>query len=84
MTELDVYRELCSKYGKAKVWSLNADELCDLFEEWLKEKLAEKFTIKGLSKNHQAQKEFNDFMQKQQFESDKFDKMLKSVADKGG
>ena len=32
MKELDIYREIVNKLGKAKVWRLNANELCDEIE----------------------------------------------------
>lgn len=38
---MDLYRELCNKYGKAVVWSKNPDEICDMIEELLKEKEVE-------------------------------------------
>ena len=34
----DLYHQLCWKYGKAVVWN-NNDELCDLCEEYIKEKI---------------------------------------------
>lgn len=33
--ERELYREMCNKHGKGKIWSLNPDELCDLIEEHL-------------------------------------------------
>lgn len=36
--EMDLYRELCNKYGKGFVWSKNPDEICELIEELLTEK----------------------------------------------
>lgn len=36
---MDLYRELCNKIGKVKVWSLNADELLDEVELIVREKI---------------------------------------------
>jgi hypothetical protein len=35
---MDVYKEMCNKYGKVKIWSVSADELCYMVEELIKEK----------------------------------------------
>ena len=34
--DFDLYRYMVNKYGKAKIWSLNTDELLDLVEKELK------------------------------------------------
>ena len=36
---MDLYRDMCNKLGKAKVWSLNADELLDEVEFIVEEKI---------------------------------------------
>lgn len=35
---MDLYRELCHRFGKGVVWSKNPDEICDLVEQLLEEK----------------------------------------------
>ena len=37
--EVDIYRKLCSKHGKAVVWSKNPDEICEMVEDLLNEAL---------------------------------------------
>lgn len=50
---LDIYRLLCSKLGKAKVWNLNADELCEAIKNLLKKQLKgeQKVDIIGIKCN---------------------------------
>ena len=56
----DLYHQLCNEYGKAKVWYLNNDEVCNLCEEFIKQRIisAIKWQIK------EDEKVFNDFADK--------------------
>ena len=34
--DLDLYRELINKYGKANIWGKNVDEICEMIEKMFK------------------------------------------------
>jgi len=39
LIKIDLYRALCSKHGKAFVWTKNPDEICYMIEDLLKENI---------------------------------------------